>query len=317
MRTVLTNLAELADVPVEMDDAVTGQVTLQLNTVPVLDAMRAAGVAVGCEVVEGKADAVLVRPRKAPLTVRRVTFDFANEDVRNVVKALCAYAQASYVLAPDVQGRGTLSVQQTPWRETLDAVLRAVGAHATVLPGDVLLLRRVRTSRGGGKAPPALPITFEFSDEELRNVVGAISGYAHASVVFSEALVGRVSLSVSAVPWPDALDCTLAAASARRIELPGGIILIEPDAPTGAGTSRDGATMEISLRFEGAEVRHVLFSIARFARLNLAMAPDVAGTMDFTAEAEPALACLRRAADAAGLLLTEHRAGVFVVRMGP
>lgn len=47
------------------------------------------------------------------------------------------------------------------------------------------------------------------------------------------------------------------------------------------------------------------------------MAPDVGGRIDFTAEDEPALDCFRRAAAKAGLVVSEHRPDVFVVRKGP
>jgi type II secretory pathway component GspD/PulD (secretin) len=73
---------------------------------------------------------ILVRKATNLLRVERptpVNYDFTNEDVRSVIMTIATFAGANVLISDDVKGTITLTLKDTPWRESLEQIVRTVG----------------------------------------------------------------------------------------------------------------------------------------------------------------------------------------------
>src|SRR5262245_31843000 len=72
---------------------------------------------------------ILVRKATNLLRVERpnpVTMTFDNEDVRKVIGAIASFGNANVIVSEKVQGKVTLTLNGTPWRDSLEQVVRTV-----------------------------------------------------------------------------------------------------------------------------------------------------------------------------------------------
>jgi type II secretory pathway component GspD/PulD (secretin) len=77
-----------------------------------------------------KIGGVLVRKAPNLLRIERprpITFAFKDEDVKNVISTIADYASANVIISEKVTGTVTLTLNETPWRESLEQVVRTVG----------------------------------------------------------------------------------------------------------------------------------------------------------------------------------------------
>jgi hypothetical protein len=75
----------------------------------------------------------------------RVTLDASGEELREVLRRICAQADLSLVLGSDVAGVVTLSIGDRPWPEALASVRDAGGVHVRARDGVVLVTRSSTT----------------------------------------------------------------------------------------------------------------------------------------------------------------------------
>ncbi len=66
------------------------------------------------------------RPRR--YTGRRITLDFHDIDIRNLLRLIADVSKKNIVVADDVTGKVTVSLRNVPWDQALDLVLRVQGA---------------------------------------------------------------------------------------------------------------------------------------------------------------------------------------------
>ena len=115
------------------------------------------------------------------------------------------------------QGRISLSVQQTPWRPCLDAVLRSVGAQASEMWGGILLIQRTpdqgpaAARKGAGRK-----ISFRFEGEALGNVLLAIAQFAELDLVMTSDVEGKIDFVADEEP---ALECLYRAVKTAGLEI--------------------------------------------------------------------------------------------------
>lgn len=57
--------------------------------------------------------------------VPKVSFDFVDADVRNVLRILTDISGKNLVVADDVKGKVTMKLDNIPWIEALDVVVRS------------------------------------------------------------------------------------------------------------------------------------------------------------------------------------------------
>ena len=96
-------------------------VTMELTDVPWRDALELVAEKVGA-VVDQRAGGVLVVTRP-----QRVTFEFPDADVRQVIDTIAKASGANIVIGPDVQGFVSVRFEDVPWRDALDVVARTLG----------------------------------------------------------------------------------------------------------------------------------------------------------------------------------------------
>lgn len=98
-------------------------VTIAFAGVPWREALELVAENAECVVVESRGRVFKVE--KPP----RVTFSFEDEDIRKVILAIGKQAGANVIVAPDVTGLVTMEVQNRPWRDAMDNVVKTLGFH--------------------------------------------------------------------------------------------------------------------------------------------------------------------------------------------
>lgn len=102
----------------EAEDQLVTLRVVDLHWVQTLDAMAE------------KIGGVLIRRAPNLLRIERpepVSIQFTDEDVVKVIDAIAQYGSASVIIQENVAGKITLTLNQTPWREALEQVVRTAG----------------------------------------------------------------------------------------------------------------------------------------------------------------------------------------------
>ena len=95
-------------------------VSIDLVDVPWRDALDLVAEKVGA-IVEVRTAGVLAVTRP-----QRVTFEFPNADIRQVIDAIAKYGSANIVMAPEVTGTISVRFNGVPWREALEVVAKTL-----------------------------------------------------------------------------------------------------------------------------------------------------------------------------------------------
>ncbi len=66
-------------------------------------------------------------PQRREYTGRRITLEFHDIEVRNLLRLIADVSKKNIVVADDVQGRVTVSLRNVPWDQALDLVLKTKG----------------------------------------------------------------------------------------------------------------------------------------------------------------------------------------------
>lgn len=142
IRLVVRALARLGGAEVELDPEVQGEVTLRARGICWRDVLTAAVETLGFVVREDESGMLRVgTPAQVPEPEAEITMSFENTDVRRVIDAITALADAAVVLAPSVRGQVTLRLQSVPWRDALAAAVRAVGCVVEEDRAGILRIR--------------------------------------------------------------------------------------------------------------------------------------------------------------------------------
>jgi type IV pilus assembly protein PilQ len=93
---------------------------------------------------EGEAPsyAISSAPQRREYTGRRITLDFHDIDVRNLLRLIADVSKKNIVVADDVSGKVTVSLRNVPWDQALDLVLKSKGLDKEVL-GNVIRVAKV------------------------------------------------------------------------------------------------------------------------------------------------------------------------------
>ena len=60
-----------------------------------------------------------------------ISMDFQNADIRTVLRSFSVYADRNIIAGPEVEGPVSVHLEDMPWRQALDIVLKANGYAAT------------------------------------------------------------------------------------------------------------------------------------------------------------------------------------------
>jgi type IV pilus assembly protein PilQ len=93
------------------------------------DATQAASAEAGAAgfAAEAPAYAVSGAPRRGGYTGRRISLDFHDIDIRNLLRLISDVSKRNLVVADDVQGKVTVSLRNVPWDQALDLILKSKG----------------------------------------------------------------------------------------------------------------------------------------------------------------------------------------------
>lgn len=121
LREVVEYLRQQSGANVVIVEGAEIPISLELSDVPWRDALQLAAELAGC-VVEQRTAGVLTLT-----TPPRVTFQFTNASITEVIDVIAATSGANVVVAPEVTGTISLRLQKVPWRDALDVAVRTLG----------------------------------------------------------------------------------------------------------------------------------------------------------------------------------------------
>jgi type IV pilus assembly protein PilQ len=81
-------------------------------------------------------------PRRGAYTGRRITLDFHDIDIRNLLRLIADVSKRNIVVADDVTGKVTVSLRNVPWDQALDLVLRSKGLDKEEM-GNVIRVAKI------------------------------------------------------------------------------------------------------------------------------------------------------------------------------
>jgi type II secretory pathway component HofQ len=120
---ILDHIRSIVGVNVLLAPGIDDTITLKLTDVPWRDALDIVSEKAGCIVIEKSAK--IFRVEKPP----RVTFSFTDEDIKLVINAIAQSAGADVIIAPDVEGKVNMHVENIPWKDALENVIKTLGYH--------------------------------------------------------------------------------------------------------------------------------------------------------------------------------------------
>ncbi|WP_242395092.1 type IV pilus secretin family protein [Anaeromyxobacter oryzisoli] len=80
-------------------------------------------------------------PQARGYTGRRITLDFHDIEIRNLLRLIADVSKKNIVVADDVSGKVTVSLRNVPWDQALDLVLRSKGLGKEVM-GNVIRIAK-------------------------------------------------------------------------------------------------------------------------------------------------------------------------------
>jgi type IV pilus assembly protein PilQ len=91
---------------------------------------------------EAPAYALSGAPQRREYMGRRITLDFHDIDVRNLLRLIADVSKKNIVVADDVSGKVTVSLRNVPWDQALDLVLKSKGLDKEEL-GNVIRVAKI------------------------------------------------------------------------------------------------------------------------------------------------------------------------------
>lgn len=260
--------------------------------------------------------APIEEPEEPAPEPQRLTFNFRNADFHDVIDLIARDAEPGILTAPDVKGTITLSINNVPQDQVLDAVVKTLGfTSITDTSGLVLILSpdAVKREREFLKAmnseslklPPeaSLPaveksphgVTLALKNADVKESIEQIAKTAGANIVIHPEVTGTVAGRINGARWLDALNGVARVLGYRTVREPSGIIRVLPPqrlaqelrlakrlgekrwTPSG---KRD--VPRVSFTFRDADVADVIDMLARVGKANIAVTPEVRGAVSLS-----------------------------------
>ncbi len=146
----------------------------------------------------------------------RVTLDVQDAVFGQVVaERIQPRTTVNIFVAPEAaEQRVTLRVVDLHWVQALDAMVEKIGGVMVRQATNLLRIERPQ------------PVTFSFTDEDVRKVIVAIADYSSASVMVAQDVTGTITLSLNEVPWRAALEQVVRTAGYALVEEDYGILRV-------------------------------------------------------------------------------------------
>ncbi len=125
--------------------------------------------------------------------------------------------RVNIIVAPEAaEQKVTMRVIDLHWIQTLDAMVERIGGVMVRKAPNLLRIER------------PLPVTFDFDQTDVREVITSIAGYASANVILSQEVTGTITLSLNEAPWRAALEQVVRTAGYALVEEAYGILRVLP-----------------------------------------------------------------------------------------
>lgn len=143
-------LAEMAGFKLVVDPAVRGPVTVRVENVRLRTLLDVVCESIGCrwQLVAGNPSELRIKPLpggngQPAAAAHRDAIDIrvTNADVAGLLRTFAMLGDYELDLSPEVTGKVSLEIENTPYDEALDRVCREAGCEWKVLPGDPQKLR--------------------------------------------------------------------------------------------------------------------------------------------------------------------------------
>jgi type IV pilus assembly protein PilQ len=154
--------------------------------------------------------------------------------------------------------------------------------------------------RAEAESDRASRLTLRLKDRDLREVVASIRKKANANIIIDPTIEATVTIDLQDVPWRNAL--TLVAEQARCIvtEAEGGVLKVENPPKT-------------TFSFENTDIQKVVDTIAKISGANIAVAPEVKGTITVRLKNIPWRDALESVVKTLGYVVVEEKRGILRV----
>lgn len=135
LQDVLEHIRNKVGVSIVTPPGTEGQVSIKLRNIPWRDALELVAENAGCIVLEESH--LLYKVEKPP----RITMSFTAVEIKQVIEAIAKAGNANIIVSDTVQGLVTMVIQDRPWRDALEAVVKTNGYY--VVEEDRGILRVV------------------------------------------------------------------------------------------------------------------------------------------------------------------------------
>lgn len=119
------------------EKAMPAEAVIDGKPVPLTTEAAAAAPKAGAFAAEAPRYAASGAPQKSQYTGRRVSFEFKDIDIHNLLRIIAEVSKKNMVVADDVGGRVTIRLRNVPWDQALDLILRTKGLDKEVM-GNII-----------------------------------------------------------------------------------------------------------------------------------------------------------------------------------
>lgn len=213
----------------------------------------------------------------------RVTINFVEADLRQVILLLAAYSGQRIVLDESVQGSITLDVKECFWDVALAAILRLGQLHAQENRGLILVSKNPFQGSWGHPFRPGPSLNEEFrsqeppskerlnqaislvaADMDLGHVAEKLSAKAGLPVIVDPSVNESVTVKIDKRPWREALDRVAQSCHCIVEERwPGVFFFTQPP--------------RVTVQFREANVHTVLTLLSAYSGKNIFLSKDLTG----------------------------------------
>ena len=140
VRVVVSADSELDETVTRSSEGLSWRLTArEAKTEQVAVSLRAAGFT-----AEAPRYAAEGAPRRPRYTGKRVSFEFKDIDIHNLLRVIAEVSKKNVVVADDVSGKVTIRLRNVPWDQALDLILRSKGLGKEEL-GNIIRVAPLKT----------------------------------------------------------------------------------------------------------------------------------------------------------------------------
>lgn len=138
---------------------------------------------------------------------QRISIDVRDKDIREVAELIQAAVGVNIYVDVGVHAEHiTLHLTDIPWRQALDLLARQADVEVEERSPQLYILTQ----------PPR--VSMDFTDADIRVVLDILARQSGQNIVISPRVTGRVTLTLRAVDWREALDTIAASVGAQVVQ---------------------------------------------------------------------------------------------------